>query len=91
MKAYTDIFKKPLTKNEVRQAVAITLKTGYADSASLCRQMGIGYTKASRLAKLMYDAGILVDSTFRGTTVILKTEAQATNAAFRQLKKGKRG
>lgn len=87
MKAYTDLFKKPVTKDEVRQAVAITVKTGYADAISFSRQMKCGYTKASKLAELMYDAGIIVDSTMRGTVVLLKDDA-ALNAAFRQLRKG---
>ena len=81
------ILNKPLTKAEVRQAVLVTLQTGYADSVSLSRKMGIGFGKASKLAKLMYDAGIIVDSTIRGTVVILKGEPQALNAAYRQLRK----
>lgn len=90
MKGYTALIKKPLTKTEVRQAVLITISTGYADSVSLSRKMGIGFGKASQLAKLMYDSGIIVDSTMRGTVVILKGEAQALNAAYRQLRKGKK-
>lgn len=86
--AYKSLIKKPLTKAEVRQAVIITITTGYADSVSLSRKMQIGFGKASQLAKLMYDAGIIVDSTMRGTVVILKGEAQALNAAYRQLRKG---
>lgn len=88
MKAYTDLFKKPLTKNEVRTAVNITVRTGYADAIVISRQMQVGYTKATKLAQLMYDAGVIVDSTMRGTTVVLKNEDTAVNAALRQLRKG---
>lgn len=88
--AYKSLIKKPLTKTEVRQAVMVTLKTGYADAVILSRRLQIGFGKADQLAKLMYKAGIIVDSTMRGTVVILKDEAQATNAALRQLKKGKK-
>ena len=87
MKGYTALIKKPLTKNEVRQAVVITLSTGYVDAVILSRKMGIGFGKADQLAKLMYSAGIIVDSTMRGTVVILKGEPQALNAAYRQLRK----
>lgn len=90
MKAYTALLKKPLTKAEVRQAVVVTLSTGYADSVILSRKLQIGFGKANQLSKLMYDAGIIVDSTMRGTVVILKNEAQALNAAYRQLRKGKK-
>ncbi len=88
--AYKALIKKPLTKNEVRHAVLITISTGYVDAVILSRKMQIGFGKASQLAKLMYDAGIIVDSTMRGTVVILKGEPQALNAAYRQLKKGKK-
>lgn len=87
MKAYKTLLKKPLTKNEVRQAVSVTLSTGYVDAVILSRKLQIGFGKADQLAKLMYSAGILVDSTMRGTVVILKGEAQALNAAYRQLRK----
>lgn len=90
MKGYTALIKKPLTKTEVRQAVLITISTGYADAVSFSRKMGIGFGKADQLAKLMYDAGIIVDSTVRGTVVILKGEPQALNAAYRQLRKVKK-
>lgn len=88
--AYKQLIQKPLTKAEVRQAVIITLATGYADAVSFSRKMGIGFKKADELAKLMYASGIIVDSTMRGTVVILKGEAQALNAAYRQLRKGKK-
>lgn len=86
-KKYTDVFKKPLTKKEVRMAAILTVRDNYCDAISLSRKMQIGFGKAGKLAKLMYDAGIIVDSTMRGTVVILKEE-QAINAALRQLRKG---
>lgn len=88
--AYKSLIKKPLSKDEVRLAVQVTLKTGYADAVTLSRKMQIGFGKANQLAKLMYSAGIIVDSTMRGTVVILKNEPQALNAAYRQLKKGRK-
>lgn len=90
MKGLSALVKKPLTKNEVRQAVAVTLSTGYVDAVILSRRLQIGFGRADKLAKLMYSAGIIVDSTMRGTVVILKGEAQALNAAYRELNKGKK-
>ncbi|WP_438980256.1 hypothetical protein [Polynucleobacter sp.] len=91
MKAYKTLLQKPLTKNEVRLAVQVTISTGYADAVTISRKMQIGFGKANKLSKLMYAAGIIVDSTMRGTVVILKGEAQALNAAYRQLNKGRKG
>lgn len=88
MKAYVDLFKKPLTKDEVRTATQITVRTGYADAIVISRQMNVGYMKATKLAQLMYDAGVIVDGTMRGTVVLLKNEDTAINAALRQLRKG---
>lgn len=90
MKGYAALIKKPITKAEVRQAVLITISTGYVDAVVLSRKMQIGFGKADKLAKLMYSAGIIIDSTMRGTVVILKGEAQALNAAYRELNKGKK-
>lgn len=90
MKGYKALIKKPLTKAEVRQAVAVTLNTGYADAVIISRKMQIGFGKANELAKLMYSAGIVANNTMRGSGVILKGEAQALNAAYRQLRKSRK-
>lgn len=82
------IFHKPLSGNDVRRAVIATLANGSAETINLMRQCKVGYSKAAKLHKLMYDAGIVVDSSFKGTIIILKDEAQATNAALRKFKKG---
>lgn len=88
--AYKQLIQKPLTKAEVRAAVLITIADGYVDAVTLSRKMKIGFSRADKLAKLIYAAGIIVDSTMRGTVVILKGEPQALNAAYRQLRKGKK-
>ena len=90
MKTKARLFNQPITKAEVRSAVLVTLKTGNPDTFNISRQLNVGWHKASKLSKLMYDAGIVVDSTFRGTVVILKGEPQALNAAYRLFKKGKK-
>lgn len=78
---------KPMTKDEVRRAVLVTLKAGNAETMTLSRHMNVGYGKASQLHKLLYDAGVIVDSSFKGTVILLNDEAQATNAALRQFNK----
>lgn len=90
MKPYTDMLKKPLTKQDVKTATVIVVRTGNPDPMYLSRQMKIGYGKANKLSRLLYDAGVVVDSTFKGTTVLLTKEDSAVNAALRQLKKGMR-
>lgn len=88
MKAAAAIFNKKLTKKEVQLATIIAVRTGNADSLHLSRQMKLGYMKASKLSKLLYEAGVVIDSTFKGTTILLTKEDSAVNAALRQLKKG---
>lgn len=87
MKAYTDVFGKPLTKDDVRLAAIVTVRTGNPYPSNLQRNMKIGYGKAARLVKLLRDAGVTTDLSKTPRTVILKNEEQAVNAALRQLKK----
>lgn len=87
MKPAAKIFNKKLTKKEVRLAAIIAVRTGNADTLHLSRQMRLGYMKASKISKLLYDAGVVVDSTFKGTTILLTKEDSAVNAALRQLRK----
>lgn len=87
MKPTAKLLNQPITKKDVRLALAVVLKTGNADPINLNRQAKIGYRKASKLSKLMYDAGIIVDSHFRGTVILISNEQQALNAALRQFNK----
>lgn len=90
MKAYTDIFKQPIKKDEVSLAVAVVVRSGKASPSLLQRQMKVGYGKAATLLKLMTDAGIVTSPSDKPRVVVLKNEAQAVNAALRQLKKGRK-
>ena len=90
MKAYTDIFKQPIKKDEVSLAVAVVVRNGQASPSLLQRQMKIGYGKAATLIKLLADVGVVSDIANKPRMVVLKNEAQATNAALRQLKKGRK-
>lgn len=87
MKPAAKIFNQKLTKKEVRLATIIAVRTGSADTLHLSRQMKLGYMKASKISKLLYDAGVIVDSTFKGPTILLKKEDTAVNAAMRHLRK----
>lgn len=90
MRAYTDIFKQPIGKDEVRLAVAVVVRSGQASPSLLQRQMKVGYGKAATLLKLLGDAGIVTSPTGKPRVVVLRNEAQALNAALRQLKKGRK-
>lgn len=90
MKAYTDIFGNRLTKDDVALAVQVIASAQKVSSSLLQRSLGWGYGKISHTYELLEDAGVVgpvrTDSTRQ---LILKDAAQATNAALRQLKKGK--
>lgn len=90
MKPYRDVFGNPLSKKDVQTAVAVVVRTGNPYPSNLQRHMKIGYGKAARLTTLLIDAGVATDNSKSPRTVILKDENQATNAALRQLRKGKK-
>lgn len=87
MKAYRDLFGKKLSKQDVVQAVIHTVRSGNPYPANLSRQMRVGFFKASRLAKVLADAGVASPLDHQKRRVLLKEDA-AVNAALRQLKKG---
>lgn len=83
MKQYRDLFGKKISKQDTVQAVIHTVRSGNPAAMNLARRMGIGYFKATRLVRVLQDAGV---TTTTGS-VLLKEDA-AVNAALRQLKKG---
>lgn len=87
MKAYKDFFGKKLNKADVTQAVIHTVRGNNPSALHLCRQMGIGFFKATRLVKLLADATVTSPTDNKDRRVLLREDA-ALNAAFRQLKKG---
>lgn len=87
MKAYRDLFGKKLGKQDVVQAVIHTVRSGNPYPAYISRAMGIGYFKATRLARVLADAGVASPMDAEKRRVLLKEDA-AVNAALRQLKKG---
>lgn len=90
MKPYTDIFKKPLTSDDVRLAVqVITTSKRRPTSSLLQRRLAWGYGKVLRVYELLEDALVVGPVRSDATrTLLLRTEASAVNAALRQLKKG---
>lgn len=88
MKAYTDIFKKPLTVDEVRLAVQVVVGMNSASPSLLQRRMQIGFAKAGTLLRLLEDAKVVSPASDKPRMVILRHDAAATNAALRQLRKG---
>lgn len=91
MKAYTDVFKKPITKEDVQLAVRVVVTNRSASPSLLQRQMKIGYGKASTLIQVMEDAQIIGKVDNKPRTIILGRLDIATNAALRQLNKGRTG
>lgn len=90
MKAYTDVFGNPITKDEVHIAAAYVIAVKNPSALVLTRRMGMGYGKALRIMELLEDAGVISPLFGLKRTVLLKTQDQAVNAALRQFKKGKR-
>lgn len=87
MKQYRDIFGKKLTKKDVVHAVIYTVRNHAPYPQRLARLMGVGYFKATRLAKVLADANVTTPMDSQQRRVLLKEDA-ALNAALRQLKKG---
>lgn len=88
MKTYTDVFAKPINKNEVTAAVRLLVNTNDPRTMSIVRRLGYGYGKASAIMELLEDAGVVSLARNRQRTLILKTPDIAINAALRQLRKG---
>lgn len=88
-KKYMDIFKKPITAGEVRQATIVIVRLNKVSSILLQRHMKIGFGKAATIIKLLEAAGVVSKQTdMTNRIVILRNEATAINAALRQLNKG---
>lgn len=90
MKPYTDIFKQPITIDDVRLAVQVLVSMNSASPSLLQRRMKIGYGKAATILRLLEDARVVSAVTSKPRVLILKHEAAATNAALRQLRKAKK-
>lgn len=90
MKVYTDVFKKPLSVDDVRTAAAVMVQSKRPSMYTLQRRMGMGAGKAMVMVRLLEDAGVITELTKAqpDRTVILKSEPAAVNAALRQLRKG---
>lgn len=87
MKA-TDIFNKPISKDDVRLAIQSIIVSGKASTILLNRHTRLGITKCTNILRLLQQAGVVTPAEKGERKVILKDEVQAVNAALRQLKKG---
>lgn len=90
MKPYRDLFGNPLTKQDVKAAVAIVVQHGKSSPSLLQRTFGWGYSKAIRITAVLEDAGVIGTQANNPYLVVLKKEDEAVNAALRQLKKGRK-
>lgn len=87
MKSYTDVFKKPLDKKEVATVVMVVVMQKTTSVIEVQRYINIGAGKLNKIFQLLEDAGVLSSAP---RSILLNRVDAATNAAFRQLKKGKR-
>lgn len=87
----TQLFAPKLTKSDVELAVAAVIESDRPTMFYVTRRLGWGVNKASRALKLLESAGVITKAgDANGRRIILKSQAAATNAALRQLKRGKR-
>jgi hypothetical protein len=87
MKPYTDVFKKPLDKKEVATVVMVVIMQKTTSVIEVQRYINIGAGKLNKIFQLLEDAGVI---TSEPRSILLNRVDAATNAAFRQLKKGKK-
>ena len=86
MKQYTDVFKKPLDKKEVATVVMVVVMQKTTSVIEVQRYVNIGAGKLNKIFQLLEDAGVISSEP---RSILLNRVDAATNAAFRQLKKGK--
>jgi len=87
MKPYTDVFKKPLDKKEVATVVMVVIMQKTTSVIEVQRCINIGAGKLNKIFQLLEDAGVISSEP---RSILLNRVDAATNAAFRQLKKGKK-
>lgn len=87
---YTDVFKKPLSRQDVTMATRLAVREKNANTSLLVRRLKWGYGKALATAMLLDDAGVTSPMMRGKRHIILKDESAAVNAALRQLKKGRK-
>ena len=87
MKPYTDVFKKPLDKKEVATVVMVVIMQKTTSVIEVQRYINIGAGKLNKIFQLLEDAGVI---TSEPRSILLNRVDAATNAAFRQLRKGKK-
>lgn len=88
-KPYTDVFNKPLSREDVTLAVRVILQSNQTTAGVLQRKLRWGYGKILRVYELLEDAGVVSPpGSNKMHSLLLRKEPEAINAALRQLKKG---
>lgn len=85
---YTDVFKKPLAKDDVATAARLMVREKNANTSLLVRRLKWGYGKALATVMLLDNAGVTSPMMRGKRHIILKDESAAVNAALRELRKG---
>lgn len=90
---YTDVFGKPLKKEDVAIAVQAVAMHGTVSAIALNRATRLGIGKCVNILRLLEQAKVVSPAENGQRKVILKgfgNHAGALNAALRQLKKGRK-
>lgn len=93
MKGFTDVFGKPLKKEDVAMAVQAVVMNGTINAVTLNRATKLGIGKSANILKLLEQARVVSPAHDGQRMVILRgfnNHASALNAANRQLKKSRR-
>lgn len=93
MKNFTDVFGKPLKKDDVAMAVQAVVMNRTISAITLNRASRLGITKCVAILKLLEQAQVVSPAVDGERRVIARgfiNHAGALNAALRQLKKSRK-
>lgn len=89
--SYTDIFGKPISKDDVRLAIQALENRRSITAMVMHRNTRFGVAKAGRVMNLLAAAGVLTAKNgVAGYRYVILRGEPAVNAALRELKKAKR-
>ncbi len=87
---HTDVFGKPLKKEDVALAVQATVMHSQITTILLNRHTRLGIIKSANILRLLEQAKVVSAPKDGNRTVLIRNQAGALNAALRQINKGRR-
>lgn len=88
-KLYVDLFKKPITKDDVQLVIQVLMQKGMVQPMTIQRSTKMGLAKVNVIIRLLEDADVISIPGLNGRrSIYLRDQKQAVNAALRQLRKG---